>query len=154
YGIFRATVDRPGKERLAAVDRGKANRTEQQIESEKIVDLISARSKLKLAGCWRKAIQEGWQIDFKVSLEARLSRTKNSRHQPPKATICQDAVIPQAVIEIPFDLLRRIFSLTTIPRWPVETYMPCLCVSYCSCMRPECGIVASSAESRLQIRGA
>ena len=91
------------------------------------------------------------KIDFKIGLEARLARPSTLGHQPPKPAIRKDAVVPQAVIEIPFDLLGRIFPLGADPRRPVKAYVPGFRVGDRGGMRPEIRVCASSAERRVQI---
>ena len=72
--ILGATLHRSGKQRFAAIDRGKAGGTEEQIKAQKIIELRAARSKLKLAACGRQAVKQPRQIDFKVGLKSRLGR--------------------------------------------------------------------------------
>jgi hypothetical protein len=88
------------------------------------------------------ALDQRRQIDFKIGLESRAAALDVAGNEPPQPAVGQDAEIASAAVQIPFDLLRGVFTLAADLLRPVEADMPGLGVGDDSGMQPEIRIAA------------
>ena len=64
------------------------------------------------------------QVYFEVCLEAWPTAGNLAGYQAPQPAIGENAKVKAATIQVPFDLLRWVFTGTSSPSGSIQTHMP------------------------------
>lgn len=92
-------------------------------------------------------LKQRGQIGLKIGLEARPVAIDVTRHKPPQAPVGQNAEVAAATVEIPFDLLGRIFAPAADPERAIEAYVPGLGVGHHGRVEPEIRVGRAGMQS-------
>src|SRR5262249_10918481 len=102
--------------------------------------------------CVQITVEKLCEIDLQICLEPTLLRAISARDKAPELPIGEDGKIQTAAVQIPLDLLRRIFPAAADAGWTVQADVPGLGVGERDRKVPELRFSAAGSKGAIEGR--